>query len=38
MTPKEATDKGATHLVIGRPITQSRDPHQAAEDILSSLL
>ncbi len=37
MTPKEALNEGATHLVIGRPITQSPDPAQAAADILSSL-
>tara|TARA_R110001592_G_scaffold29350_9_gene106607 strand:- start:26025 stop:26717 length:693 start_codon:yes stop_codon:yes gene_type:complete len=37
MTPKEALDKGATHLVIGRPITQSPDPAQAAADILRDL-
>ena len=37
MTPKEAIDKGATHLVIGRPISQSDDPANAAQDILESL-
>lgn len=37
MTPKEAVDLGASHLVIGRPITQSDDPKQTAQDILSSL-
>ena len=37
MTPREAMDKGATHLVIGRPITQANDPQQAAEKILQSL-
>lgn len=37
MTPKEAMDKGATHLVIGRPITQADDPQQAAENILEDL-
>ncbi|HNQ91387.1 MAG TPA: orotidine-5'-phosphate decarboxylase [Alphaproteobacteria bacterium] len=36
MTPKEAVDLGATHLVIGRPITGADDPQKAAEDILSS--
>lgn len=34
MTPKEAMQAGATHLVIGRPITQARDPGQAAADII----
>ena len=37
MTPREAMDKGATHLVIGRPITQSDDPKKSAQEILESL-
>ena len=37
MTPKDAMDKGATHLVIGRPITKADDAAQAAQDILTSL-
>lgn len=37
MTPREAMDKGATHLVIGRPITQAVNPAQAAQDILKDL-
>ena len=37
MTPQDAMNKGATHLVIGRPITQSEHPHNAAEEILNSL-
>lgn len=37
MTPKEAMAAGATHLVIGRPITQAGDPGQAAADIIASL-
>ena len=37
MSPPEALNKGATHLVIGRPITGAPDPAQAAADILDSL-
>jgi orotidine-5'-phosphate decarboxylase len=37
MTPKQALDKGATHLVIGRPISQSDNPAEAAEEILDSI-
>lgn len=37
MTPKEAIEKGADYLVIGRPITEAKDPAQAAKEILSSL-
>ncbi len=37
MAPKEAIDKGATHLVIGRPISQSDDPAKTAQDILESI-
>lgn len=37
MTPREAVSLGATHLVIGRPITQSPDPIKAAKDILDSI-
>jgi len=37
MTPKNALEAGATHLVIGRPITQADDPAKAAQDILESL-
>ncbi len=37
MTPEQALREGATHLVIGRPITQADDPAQAAQDILNTL-
>lgn len=37
MTPKEALNLGATHLVIGRPITGSKDPAQTIEDIYQAL-
>lgn len=37
MTPREAMEAGATHLVIGRPITGAKDPTLAATEILKSL-
>ncbi len=37
MTPKEALNLGATHLVIGRPITGADNPRAAIEDIYKSL-
>ncbi len=37
MTPSQALEAGATHLVIGRPITSAPDPSKAAQDILNSL-
>lgn len=37
MTASEAIDRGATHLVIGRPITQAENPQEAAEKILTSI-
>lgn len=37
MTPRDALTKGASHLVIGRPISQSDNPAQAAQNILESL-
>ena len=36
-TPREALDKGATHLVIGRPISQADDPRAAVAKILEDL-
>ncbi len=32
-TPAQAIDKGATYLVIGRPITDAADPASAAAAI-----
>ena len=37
MSPKEALDAGASHLVIGRPITGAPDPAKAAQEILDSI-
>lgn len=37
MTPPDALKAGATHLVIGRPITQAPNPAQAARAIGESL-
>ena len=37
MGPKEALEAGASHLVIGRPITQADDPAAAAERILQQI-
>jgi len=33
MTPRQAVDLGATHLVVGRPIYQAASPRDAAEAI-----
>ena len=33
MTPRQAIDLGASHLVVGRPIYQASDPRAAAEAI-----
>ena len=37
-TPKRAVDMGANYLVIGRPITKSKNPLQTIKDINKSLL
>lgn len=37
MTPREAIDAGATHLVIGRPITGDKDPAGAAKRIVDEI-
>ena len=35
--PTEAIKTGASYLVIGRPITQAKNPMQALEDIEAEL-
>jgi len=37
MGPAEAIAAGATHLVVGRPITEAADPKFAAREILSQM-
>lgn len=37
VTPQQAMLDGSTHLVIGRPITQSQHPTQTLHDILASM-
>jgi orotidine-5'-phosphate decarboxylase len=37
MTPAEAISAGADHLVVGRPVTQSKDPKAAAEAIVAEI-
>lgn len=36
-TPAEALRNGASHLVVGRPITQAPDPAKAVEAILAEM-
>lgn len=36
-TPAEAIRNGASHLVVGRPITEARDPAKAVEAILKEI-
>lgn len=36
-TPAEALENGASHIVVGRPITQAADPVRAFEDVVVSL-
>jgi len=37
-TPRKAMDMGATHIVVGRPITQAQDPARAAAAILADII
>lgn len=37
MTPEDALSKGSNYLVIGRPITESRDPLAATKRILADI-
>jgi orotidine-5'-phosphate decarboxylase len=37
VTPREALDRGASMLVIGRPISQADDPDLAAREIGATL-
>jgi len=37
MTPRDAIEKGADYLVIGRPITEAPDMRKATQDILTSI-
>ena len=36
-TPASALESGATHLVIGRPITAASDPRAAAQAITQEI-
>jgi orotidine-5'-phosphate decarboxylase len=36
-TPKEAVAAGATYIVVGRPVTEAKDPAQAAKKILEEI-
>ena len=37
VTPAEAISAGATHIVVGRPITEASDPRKAAREIVEQL-
>lgn len=37
VTPRQAIDAGASHLVIGRPVTAAKDPAVAARAILAEI-
>jgi orotidine-5'-phosphate decarboxylase len=36
-TPAEAITAGATHIVVGRPITAAADPAAAAQAVLGEM-
>ena len=36
-SPKEAISLGADFIVIGRPITQSKDPYQSLQDVINQI-
>ncbi len=36
-TPAQALQQGASHIVVGRPVTQAADPAQAAREVLSEI-
>ncbi len=38
LTPRQAQESGATHLVIGRPITKAQNPAAAARDLAAGLI
>lgn len=38
VTPSQAMDAGATHLVIGRPITKSTHPQKTLKEIIQSIM
>lgn len=37
VTPKDAKEMGTDYIVIGRPVTQAKDPHEAAIKILEAM-
>lgn len=37
MTPAEAVSKGAHYIVVGRPITEAKEPREAAEKIIQEM-
>jgi len=36
-TPGDALRSGASHIVVGRPITAAKNPHHAARDVLANM-